>query len=437
MKISVFGLGYVGCVSAACFAKEGHEVIGVDVNPLKVEIINSGRTPIVEPGIEELIRAAIKENRLRATSDAADAVAGSDLSLVCIGTPSNHNGSLDLTHIKSACRQIGEALAHVNRFHVVVMRSTMLPGTIEQTVIPALEVYSGKRAGRDFGVAINPEFLREGTSIHDFNNPPFTLIGADDEDTSGLLRRLYSRIEAPLVVTRVKEAEMVKYACNAFHALKVTFANEIGTISKALGVDSHKVMDVFCKDTKLNLSPYYLKPGFAFGGSCLPKDLRAITYKAKELDVEVPMLSSILASNRLQVERAVDAVLQTGRKTVGVLGLSFKSGTDDLRESPMVTLIETLLGKGLKLAIYDRDVELARLFGANKQYIEREIPHISNLMRPELNEVIDASEVIIIGKREDEFRALADKMNNGRVIIDLVRLFDAEENRKQYQGICW
>lgn len=437
MKISVFGLGYVGCVSAACFAKEGHEVIGVDVNPLKVEIISSGRSPIIEPGIEELIGAAVKENRLRATSDAADAVASSDVSLVCIGTPSNHNGSLDLTHIKSVCRQIGEALALVTRFHVVVMRSTMLPGTIEQTVVPALEVYSGKRAGIDFGVAINPEFLREGTSIQDFNNPPFTLIGADDEDTSGLLQRLYSRIEAPLIVTRIKEAEMVKYACNAFHALKVTFANEIGSISKALGVDSHKVMDVFCKDTKLNLSPYYLKPGFAFGGSCLPKDLRAITYKAKELDVEVPMLNSILASNRQQVARAVDTVLQTGRKTVGVLGLSFKSGTDDLRESPMVTLIETLIGKGLKLAIYDRDVELARLFGANKEYIEREIPHISNLMRPQLDEVIDASEVIIIGKREDEFRALADKMNNGRVIIDLVKLFDVQDNRKQYQGICW
>jgi GDP-mannose 6-dehydrogenase len=437
MKLSVFGLGYVGCVSAACFAKEGHEVIGVDVNPIKVEIINSGRSPIVEPGIEELINKAVKENRLRATQDAGDAIANSDVSLVCIGTPGNHNGSLDLTHIKSACRQIGEALAQINRFHIVVIRSTMLPGTIEQTVVPTLEVYSGKRAGRDFGVAINPEFLREGTSIQDFNNPPFTLIGADDEDTSGPLQQLYHRIEAPMIAIRIKEAEMVKYACNAFHALKVTFANEIGSISKALGVDSHKVMDVFCKDTKLNLSPYYLKPGFAFGGSCLPKDLRAINYKAKELDVEVPMLNSILASNRQQVERAVDAVLQTGRKTVGVLGLSFKSGTDDLRESPMVTLIETLIGKGLKLAIYDRDVELARLFGANKEYIEREIPHISNLMRPALEEVIDASEVIIIGKREDEFRVLSDKMNNGRVIIDLVRLFDVEDNRKQYQGICW
>jgi len=364
-------------------------------------------------------------------------VAGADVSLVCIGTPSNPNGSLNLTYIKRACQQIGEAIAARTRFHIVVMRSTMLPGTIEQTVIPTLEVYSGKRAGRDFGVAINPEFLREGTSLADFNNPPFTLIGADDEDTAGLLARLYAGIDAPLLTVRVKEAEMVKYACNTFHALKVTFANEIGNVCKAMNVDSHKVMEVFCKDTKLNLSPYYLKPGFAFGGSCLPKDLRAITYKAKELDVDVPVLSAILASNRRQVERVVEAVLETGRKRVAVLGLSFKSGTDDLRESPMVALIETLIGKGMKLAIYDRDVELARLFGANKEYIEREIPHISSLMCADLNQVIEQAEVVIVGKKEEEFRALTERMSDGRMVIDLVRLFDAQDNRLQYQGICW
>ncbi|HJQ22774.1 MAG TPA: UDP-glucose/GDP-mannose dehydrogenase family protein [Blastocatellia bacterium] len=437
MKLSVFGLGYVGCVSAACFARAGHEVVGVDVNQTKVDIINGGRSPIVEPGIEELIREAVTAGRLRATTDATEAVAASAVSLVCIGTPSHANGSLNLTHIKRACQQIGEALAAQTRFHIVVIRSTMLPGTIEQTVIPTLEVYSGKRAGRDFGVAINPEFLREGTSLTDFNNPPFTLIGADDDDTAGLLARLYAGIDAPLLTVRVKEAEMVKYACNTFHALKVTFANEIGNVCKALGVDSHKVMEVFCRDTKLNLSPYYLKPGFAFGGSCLPKDLRAITYKAKELDVDVPMLSAILASNRRQVERVVEAVLETGRKRVGVLGLSFKSGTDDLRESPMVALIETLIGKGLKLAIYDRDVELARLFGANKEYIEREIPHISSLMCADLNQVIEHAEVVIVGKKEDEFRALAERMSDGRMVIDLVRLFDVQDNRRNYQGICW
>lgn len=437
MNLSIFGLGYVGCVSAACFAKAGHEVIGVDVNPKKVEIINSGRSPIVEPGIEELIAQGVKEERLRATTDATDAVLSSDVSLVCVGTPGNHNGSLDLTYIKSVCKQIGEAIEAKRRYHIIAIRSTMLPGTIEQTVVPTLEVYSGKRAGRDFGVAINPEFLREGSSIYDFNHPPFTLIGADDEDAAGPLRRLYAHTDAEILSIGIKEAEMVKYACNCFHALKVTFANEMGNICKALEVDSHKVMEVFCKDTKLNLSPYYLKPGFAFGGSCLPKDLRAITYKARELDVDVPLLSSIQASNRQQVERAIDMVLQTGRKNVGVLGLSFKSGTDDLRESPMVALIETLIGKGLKLSIYDRDVEMARIFGANKQYIEREIPHISSLMCPRLDEVIDGAEVVIIGKKEDEFRTLSDKLNNGRVIIDLVRLFDPADSGKSYQGMCW
>jgi GDP-mannose 6-dehydrogenase len=357
--------------------------------------------------------------------------------MVCVGTPCNHNGSLDLTYIKRVCQQIGEALESKSRFHIVALRSTLLPGTIEQTVIPQLEVYSGKRAGRDFGVAINPEFLREGTSVEDFNNPPFTLIGCDAQDAIEPLRKLYAHLKAPVIVLGVKEAEMVKYTCNSFHALKVAFANEIGNLCKALGVDSYQVMEAFCRDTKLNLSPYYLKPGFAFGGSCLPKDLRAITYKAKEKDVETPLLNSILVSNRQQIERAIDMVLQTGRKTVGVLGLSFKSGTDDLRESPIVTLIETLIGKGLKLSIYDRDVELARLFGANKEYIEKGIPHISSLMRSSLQEVLDASEVIIIGKKEQEFQTLADKLNNGRIIIDLVRQFDVEDTRKNYQGMCW
>ncbi len=437
MKLSIFGLGYVGCVSAACFAKSGHTVIGVDVNPLKAEIINSGRAPITEPGLEAAIAGAVGAKLLRATNDAQEAVLASDVSLICVGTPGKANGSLDLTFVKRVCREIGEALAAKDRFHVVAIRSTMLPGTIEQTVIPALEVYSGKRAGKEFGVAINPEFLREGTSLYDFYHPPFTLIGADDEETAATLTRLYADVEAPVISVAVKEAEMVKYACNAFHAVKVTFANEIGNLCKALGVDSHTVMEVFCRDTKLNLSPYYLKPGFAFGGSCLPKDLRAINYKAKEVDVEAPLLGSVLTSNRLQVERAIDAVLQTGRKRVGVLGLSFKSGTDDLRESPMVNLIETLIGKGLQLTIYDREVELAKLFGANKEYIEREIPHISSLLRSSLNDVVERSEVIVVAKKEEEFKVLAEKMNNGRVIIDLVRLFEVKDRREQYQGLCW
>ena len=437
VSVSVFGLGYVGCVSAACFTKQGHEVVGVDVSQTKVDMVNAGRSTIVEHGIAELVADMRASGRLRATTSVADAVASSTVSLVCVGTPSNHNGSLDLTYIKRACQQIGEAIEKKGRYHVVAMRSTMLPGTIEGTVVPTLEVYSGKQAGRDFGVAINPEFLREGTSIFDFNHPPFTLIGADDEDVAGPMRRLYAHLDAPVITIGVKEAEMVKYACNAFHAVKVTFANEIGNICKAMGVDSHPVMEVFCQDTKLNLSPYYLKPGFAFGGSCLPKDVRALTYKARESDVEVPLLGSLLPSNRLQVERAVDMVLRTGKKSVGVLGLSFKSGTDDLRESPMVTLIETLIGKGIKLSIYDREVELARLFGANKEYIEREIPHISSLMKSDLAEVVDSSEVLVIGKKDKEFAALESRLNDGRVVIDLVRQFNLKEPAKSYQGMCW
>ncbi|MDQ3755430.1 MAG: nucleotide sugar dehydrogenase, partial [Acidobacteriota bacterium] len=322
MKLSVFGLGYVGCVSAACFAKEGHEVAGVDVNTVKVEIINSGRSPIVEAGIGELIGEMVKAGRLRATTDTATAVQDSELSLICVGTPSHANGSLDLTFVKRVCEEIGAALKAKGERHVVVIRSTMLPGTIEGVVVPALESHSGRRAGRDFGVCINPEFLREGTSLKDFYAPPFTLIGADEEDVAANVSRLYSGIDAPLYVTGIKAAEMVKYACNCFHALKVSFANEIGNICKNLGIDSHQVMEVFCQDTKLNLSPYYLKPGFAFGGSCLPKDLRAINYKAKELDVETPVLSSVLHSNRLQIERAVEMVLQTKKKNIGVLGFS-------------------------------------------------------------------------------------------------------------------
>lgn len=437
MKLSIFGLGYVGSVSAACFARDEHQVIGVDVNPLKVEIINEGRSPIVEPHLNELIRDAVQGGRLRATTDAAEAIAASDASLVCVGTPGNANGSLDLTHIKNSCKQIGVALASVDRFHVVVIRSTLLPGSIERHVIPTLEVYSGKRAGKDFGVAINPEFLREGSSVYDFDNPPFTLIGADEENVSSLVGHLYSRLNAPLFTLRIKEAEMVKYACNCFHALKVAFANEIGSICKPLEVDSHRVMEVFCQDTKLNLSPYYLKPGFAFGGSCLPKDLRAITYKAKELDVNVPLLNSVLSSNDHQIEKAINMVLQTGSKQIGVLGLSFKQGTDDLRESPIVTVIERLLGKGLRVAIYDRDVQLASVFGANKQYIEKEIPHISELMKPGLNDVVKASEVIVIANKSEEFLSIRDSLRNDQTVIDLVRLFESPPPAGSYSGIGW
>jgi GDP-mannose 6-dehydrogenase len=384
-----------------------------------------------------LIGEMVKAGRLRATTDTAAAVQDSELSLICVGTPSHANGSLDLTFIKRVCEEIGAALKAKEGRHVVVIRSTMLPGTIEGVVVPALESHSGRRAARDFGVCINPEFLREGTSLKDFYAPPFTLIGADEEDVAASASRLYSGIDAPLYVTSVKAAEMVKYACNCFHALKVSFANEIGNICKNLGIDSHQVMEVFCQDTKLNLSPYYLKPGFAFGGSCLPKDLRAINYKAKELDVETPVLSSVLHSNRLQIERAVEMVIRTKKKNIGVLGFSFKAGTDDLRESPMISLIETLIGKGMRLSLYDHDVSLARLFGANKEYIEREIPHISQLMCGSIEEVLNNSDVLIIGNKAEEFREVGTKLRGDQTLIDLVRLFDRRVSDDSYQGICW
>ncbi|HEX6715491.1 MAG TPA: UDP-glucose/GDP-mannose dehydrogenase family protein [Pyrinomonadaceae bacterium] len=436
MKLSVFGLGYVGCVAAACLADAGNEVIGVDVNPTKVEIINGGKSPIIEDGVNELIAKVVEAGRLSAMTDSAHAIRNSDLSLVCVGTPSNQNGSLHLRHVEQVCSEIGTALKSKGERHIVVIRSTMLPGTVQNTVVPILEETSGKKAVTDFGICINPEFLREGSSLKDYHAPPFTLIGADDEETIDAVRSLYTNINAPVFVTSLKTAEMIKYVCNCFHALKVTFANEIGNICKALEIDSHEVMNVFCQDTKLNLSPYYLKPGFAFGGSCLPKDLRAINYKAKELDVEVPVLSAILPSNRLQIERAIEMVVRSGKKRVGVLGFSFKAGTDDLRESPIVTLIETLIGKGYELALYDRHVSVAKLVGANKEYIEREIPHISKLMRSSVDGVLDDSDIIIIGNQAQEFRSVAERLRKDQQLIDLVRLFDRTSN-ENYQGICW
>ena len=437
MKVSVFGLGYVGCVSAACFASSGNSVVGVDINPVKVEIINSGRSPIVEPGVGDLIQQAVESGALKATTNTPMAINNSDISLVCVGTPSRPNGALDLTHVEQVCREIGSSLRDKNGPHTVVIRSTMLPGTIENVVIPNLESTSGKKVGEGINVCINPEFLREGSSIKDFYAPPFTLIGADDEATAKQVSSLYTNVTAPLIVTSVKTAEMVKYACNCFHALKVSFANEIGNICKAAGIDSHQVMEIFCEDRNLNLSPYYLKPGFAFGGSCLPKDLRAINHRAKELDVEAPLLSSILPSNRLQIERALDMVLRTRKKKVGILGFSFKAGTDDLRESPMVTLVEALIGKGLDLRIYDRDVSLARLFGANKEYIEAEIPHIAQLIRSDLRDVVAESEVIVIGNKSAEFAEIRDQVTPNHIVIDLVRLFGDGLPGAKYDGICW
>ncbi len=438
MRVSIFGLGYVGSVSAASLAADGHHVIGVDVNPDKAAMVNDGRSPVVEPGLSELIASSVSEGRLHATTDAAQAVAETEVSLVCVGTPSRRNGSLDLTYLDRVVDQVGTALRDKSTYHVVVIRSTVLPGTTHDRVIPRLECESGKAYGEEFGVSVNPEFLREGTALKDFRKPPLTLVGHNHAaDASGTIA-LYQSIDAPLVSTSIRAAEMVKYTSNAWHALKVCFANEIGNLCKRLEIDSHEVMDIFCRDEKLNLSASYLKPGFAFGGSCLPKDVRALQYRAKEVDVELPVISHILPSNRQQIERAFEAVMETGRKKIGLLGFSFKAGTDDLRESPSVILAEALLGKGLSLRIYDRNVSLAQLVGANKEYIEQQIPHLASLLCSTIDDVVEQSEVIVIGNQSPEFAQALVAATSEQVVIDLVRLpVAAAEIKADYRGICW
>ncbi|HEY5617966.1 MAG TPA: UDP-glucose/GDP-mannose dehydrogenase family protein [Vicinamibacterales bacterium] len=438
MRVSVFGLGYVGSVSAASFASDGHDVVGVDVDASKVRAINDGRSPIVEPGLSDLLQRGVAEARLRATIHPAEGVHATDLSLVCVGTPSRRNGSLDLTHLTRVCEQIGQALRDKNTYHVVVIRSTVLPGTTHDCIIPALEAASGKRYGEGFGVSVNPEFLREGTALKDFREPPLTLVGHNHASDAAPTKSLYQHVAAPFYSTSIRTAEMVKYASNAWHAVKVVFANEIGNLCKRVGVDSHEVMDVFCKDEKLNLSAYYLKPGFAFGGSCLPNDVRALQYRAKEVDVDLPLINALLDSNRLQVQHAIDRIVETGKKKIGLLGFSFKAGTDDLRESPLVILAEALLGKGYGLTIYDRNVSLARLIGANRQYIEEQIPHLSRHLCESAGEVITRSEVVVVGNGSPEFSDALTLCRADQIVIDLVRIpIDFGKVRAQYDGLCW
>ena len=437
MRISVFGLGYVGAVSAACLAKDGHQVIGVDMNDIKVNLIAGGRSPIVEPGLGELIAEHVASGRLHATTDVAEAVLQSDLLFICVGTPGMRNGSIDLTHVRRVCEQIGLALREHPGAPVVVMRSTMLPGTMHEVVIPTLEAHSGKRAGEEFGVCVNPEFLREGTAIQDYDNPPKTLIGQFNQASGDRLASVYARMPGPMIRTDIGTAEMVKYADNAWHGLKVGFANEIGNVCKALDVDAHRVMEIFCQDTKLNLSPYYLKPGFAFGGSCLPKDLRALLYKAKTLDLALPILGAILPSNEQQIDRAVRAVIEKGSRAVGILGFSFKAGTDDLRESPIVELAERLIGKGYDLRVYDSNVRLASLHGANRDYILNHIPHISRVMVPTIDEVLAHARTIVIGNAAPEFRDVPQRLVDGQTLIDFVRICDSRSVAGVYEGLCW
>jgi GDP-mannose 6-dehydrogenase len=438
MKISIFGLGYVGAVSAGCLAKDGHTVIGVDPYQPKVDLINAGKTPVIEKDIGEIVQQAVAEGLLSATRDVERAVSDTDISLICVGTPSQANGNLDLKYVRKVCEEIGAALGKKQKFHVVVARSTMLPGSMRSVVIPVLEEASGKRAGVDFGVCNNPEFLRESTAVFDYYNPPKTVIGETDSAAGDMLASIYAHLDAPLLRTSVETAEMVKYTDNVWHALKVGFANEIGNICKAVGIDGHEVMDIFCKDTKLNLSPYYMKPGFAFGGSCLPKDVRALTYKARASDIDVPILNAIMPSNQRQIEKGLAMITGKGSKKVGILGFSFKAGTDDLRESPLVEVIERLLGKGYDIRLYDRNVKIASLVGANKDYILNHIPHISGLMVDNIDEVLNHADTVVIGNGAEEFRAIAEQIPAGKQVVDLVRISDRSlSGQTGYDGICW
>ncbi|MEV7807015.1 nucleotide sugar dehydrogenase [Microbispora sp. NPDC088329] len=438
MRISVFGLGYVGCVSAACLASRGHQVIGVDVNPVKVDLIRRGRAPVVEERIGELTAQVVASGALRATTDAAEAVRSSELSLVCVGTPSASNGSLTTAYLERVAEQIGEALADRRDWHTVVFRSTMLPGTTASVLVPILEKASGRTAGVDFGVAVNPEFLREGTSVKDFFDPPKTVIGELDPTSGDVLAGLYEGLPGPVFRVPVTVAEMTKYADNSFHGLKIAFANELGAVCAALGVDSHQVMDVFLADTKLNVSRAYLRPGFAFGGSCLPKDLRGLVYAARRADVAVPLLSHVLPSNEEHLRRAFDLVAATGRRRIGLFGLSFKPGTDDLRESPLVELAERLLGKGYDLRIYDANVSMSRLIGANRDYIASRLPHLGELLSNSVDDVLAHAEVCVVGCDDPAvLDALGD--SGDKEIVDLIRLPDAGERRRHpgYTGLGW
>lgn len=436
MNISVFGLGYVGTVSAACFAELGHPVVGVDVDAFKVDAINRGESPIVEELIGELVDEMVRKGRLRATTSSAEAVAGTDLSLVCVGTPSLPDGGLETAYIKRVADEIGDAIKLKDAYHVVVMRSTMLPGTVEDLVIPALAARSGKTAGEDFGVCFHPEFLREGSSVRDFRDPPKIVIGAIDNRAEDALASLYKGFDAPMFRTSIRAAETVKYADNAFHALKVVFGNELGDLCKTLGIDSHEVMRIFVQDTKLNIAPTYLMPGFAYGGSCLPKDLRALLHLARSRHLELPMLASLPVSNDLHLGRALQTILDLDQRRIGMVGLSFKRGTDDLRESPLVELAERLLGKGRQLCIYDENVSLARLRGGNKAFIERRLPHLSELLVDTIDSLIERSDVLVIGSADMGGNGRMDGKVNDKVLVDLVRL-NPPPRSAAYYGLCW
>jgi GDP-mannose 6-dehydrogenase len=421
MRVSVFGLGYVGCITAACLARAGHEVLGVDLNLEKVGSINGGRSPLVEPGLSDLIAQVVHSGRLRASADPEDAVRLSDVGLICVGTPGLPNGSLDVSALRGVCESIGRALRERFTPFTVVVRSTVLPGTTESVVQPALLDAAGPNGATWLRLAVNPEFMREGSSLADFVRPPLTLVGCHDEATAAVVRALYVEVDAPFVHTRLRTAEMAKYVANAFHALKVCFANEIADVCDATGADAREVLRVFALDKKLSISEAYLKPGFAFGGSCLPKDVRALTYAARSRDVLPPLLQTILPSNEAQLRRGIDAVLASPGRRVGVVGLAFKPGTDDLRESPLVPLVEALIGKGRDVRILDRDVAVSRLVGANRRYIAEQIPHIGSLMCDSAQELLAHAQVVVLGNAGRDAQAVVAGLRPEQRLVDLTR----------------
>jgi GDP-mannose 6-dehydrogenase len=438
MKVSIFGLGYVGAVSLACLARDGHDVIGVDIDPAKLDLIRDGRSPVVEEGMVELMAQVASSGKVKVTTDARQAVLDSELSLVCVGTPSASNGSQDQGAVLRLANEIGQAIGTKAEPHVVVFRSTLVPGTVETVLRPLIEAASGKRDGEGFFLCFQPEFLREGSSIRDYDKPPFTVVGANHPRPIERLRALFGGLPCKFIETSVRSAEMMKYCCNNFHALKITFANETARLCNALGIDAFEVMDLLCQDTQLNISRAYLRPGFAFGGSCLPKDLRATMYLAKIHDVEIPMLEAVLESNREHLGLALETILATGKRRVGFIGLSFKTGTDDLRESPLVTLAEQLIGKGLELLIYDPEVQLSQLLGANRRYIETHLPHIGKLLRAELVDVVRPSDVLVVGLSSAEIsRGLVQLCEPGQIVLDLVHINDRQAIRADVRGLCW
>ena len=438
MKISIFGLGYVGAVSLACLSRDGHEVIGVDIDPGKLALIKEGKTPVVEEGMIDLMAQVPLSGRVTVTADAKTAVHGSDLSLVCVGTPSAPNGSQDQTAILGLAEEIGMAIRFKEAPHVVVFRSTLVPGTVEDLLRPIIEAKSGKKDGEGFFLCFQPEFLREGSSVRDYDKPPFTVVGANHPYPVERLRALFGDLPCQFFETSVRSAEMMKYCCNNFHALKITFANETARLCDALGVDAFEVMDLLCRDTQLNISSAYLKPGFAFGGSCLPKDLRATTHLARLHDVEIPMLAGIMPSNRQHLDIALQKVLATGKRKIGFIGLSFKTGTDDLRESPLVTLAEQLIGKGMQLSIYDPQVHLAQLIGSNRSFVEKHLPHIGQMLRSDIEDVVHASDLLVVGLGGSVVHdALVHHSRGDQVILDLVNLPNRAAISAEVEGLCW